>query len=313
MGGDAALARPRPRGSRSGDVTWARIVRGGLARIERGRIPSRWARTARAGVDGVALGSHCASRPRVRTGSGPGIPLSGPAIYASRSRSRPAWARPAPARGRSGSRRGPGPGPRPIPPRPGSRDRRATREIMPLADVLAGRPAISTPALAGRVMIPRPGRSPLDRPCAHMRLSDDPATRAEPPPRRGGADEERGGDRFAAPVRETDADERTGAGPRTRTGTATSRTAAPRPEPPARGPRARRRGGRQLRLGQPGRGPRARRRASPGRTAMHRGDVGPSTAPSRSSATPLHPSLYEEKGRSGGVRGVAERKRRSRG
>ena len=260
-------------------------------------------------MDGVALGSHCASRPRVRTGSGPGIPLSGPAIYASRSRSRPAWARPAPARGRSGSRRGPGPGPRPIPPRPGSRDRRAPREIMPLADVLAGRPAISTPALAGRVIIPRPGWSPqaqtyrpggadpddpatraeptLDRPCAHTRLSDDPATRAEPPPRRGGANEERDGDRFAAPVRETDADERTGAGPRTRTGTATSRTAAPRPEPPARGPRARRRGGRQLRLGQPGRGPRARRRASPGRTAMHRGDVGPSTAPSRSSATPL--------------------------
>ena len=259
---------PRPRGSRFGDVTWARIAPGGLARIERGRIPSRWARTARAGVDGVALGSHCASWPRVRTGSGPGIPLSGPAIYTSRSRSRPAWARPAPARGRSGSRRGPGPGPRPIPPRPGSRDRRATREIMPLADVLAGRPAISTPALAGRVMIPRPGRSPLDRPCTHMRLSDDPATRAEPPPRRGGANEERDGDRFAAPVRETDADERTGAGPRTRTGTATSRTAAPRPEPPARGPRA-------------------RRRASPGRTAMHRGDVGPSTAPSRSSATPL--------------------------
>ena len=54
-----------------------------------------------------------------------------------------------------------------------------------------------------------------------MRLSDDPATRAEPLPRRGGANEERDGDRFAAPVRETDADERTGAGPRTRTGTAT--------------------------------------------------------------------------------------------
>ena len=289
MGGDAALARPRPRGSRSGDVTWARIVRGGLARIERGRIPSRWARTARGGVDGVAPGSHCASRPRVRTGSGPGIPLSGPAIYASRSRSRPAWARPAPARGRSGSRRGPGPGPRPIPPRPGSRDRRAPREIMPLADVLAGRPAISTPALAGRVIIPRPGRSPLDRPCAHMRLSDDPATQAEPLPRRGGANEERDGDRFAAPVRETDADERTSAGTRIpararRRGRPRHHVRNHRPEDPhGRGDEV----GRQLRLGRPGRGPRARRRASPRRTAMHRGDVGPSTAPPRSSATPL--------------------------
>ena len=52
----------QPRGSRIGDVTWARIVRGGLARIERRRIPSRWARTARGGVDCVALGSHYASR-----------------------------------------------------------------------------------------------------------------------------------------------------------------------------------------------------------------------------------------------------------
>ena len=56
---------------------------------------------------------------------------------------------------------------------------------------------------------------------------DDPATRAEPPPRRGGADEERGGDRFAAPVREADADERTGAGPRTRTVATTSRATTP--------------------------------------------------------------------------------------
>ena len=53
---------PHPWGSRFGDVTWARIVRGGIARIERGLIPSRWDRTARAGVDFVALGSHCASR-----------------------------------------------------------------------------------------------------------------------------------------------------------------------------------------------------------------------------------------------------------
>ena len=52
----------QPRGSRIGDVTSGRIVRGGLARIERGRIVSRWARTARGGMDCVALGSHYASR-----------------------------------------------------------------------------------------------------------------------------------------------------------------------------------------------------------------------------------------------------------
>ena len=57
---------PHPRGSRFGDVTWARIAPGGLARIERGRIPSRWARTARGGVDRVALSSHYASRARLR-------------------------------------------------------------------------------------------------------------------------------------------------------------------------------------------------------------------------------------------------------
>ena len=179
MGGDAALARPRPRGSRSGDVTWARIVRGGLARIERGRIPSRWARAVRGGVDGVALGSHCASRPRVRTGSGPGIPLSGPAIYASRSRSRPAWARPAPARGRSGSRRGTGAGPRPPPPPPDSRDQPEPTQITPPRKILAGRPAISTPALAGRVIIPRPGRSP--RPGAAVRTRSATGTGSPPP------------------------------------------------------------------------------------------------------------------------------------
>ena len=64
---DPARPRPggsgrQPRGSRIGDVTWAPIVRGGLVRIERRRIPSRWARTARGGVDCVALGSHYASR-----------------------------------------------------------------------------------------------------------------------------------------------------------------------------------------------------------------------------------------------------------
>ena len=46
------------------EVTSGRIVRGGLARIERRRISSRWARTARGGVDSVALGSHYASRTR---------------------------------------------------------------------------------------------------------------------------------------------------------------------------------------------------------------------------------------------------------
>ena len=53
-------------GSRFGDVTSGRIVRGGLARIERGWISSPWARIARGGVDCVAPGSHCASRPRPR-------------------------------------------------------------------------------------------------------------------------------------------------------------------------------------------------------------------------------------------------------
>ena len=66
----------QPRGSRIGDVTSGRIVRGGLARIERGRIVSRWARTARGGMDCVALGSHYASRElaapdSARTASGP--------------------------------------------------------------------------------------------------------------------------------------------------------------------------------------------------------------------------------------------------
>ena len=65
---------PGPGGSRSGDVTWARIAPGGIARIECRRISSRRARTARGGVDCVALGSHCASRfrraPAGRDGSG---------------------------------------------------------------------------------------------------------------------------------------------------------------------------------------------------------------------------------------------------
>ena len=63
----AALPRPRfrPRGGRFGDVTWARIAPGGLARIGLRRIPSRWTRTARGGADRVALSSHYASRARL--------------------------------------------------------------------------------------------------------------------------------------------------------------------------------------------------------------------------------------------------------
>ena len=68
-------AETRPWGSRFGDVTWARIAPGGLARIELRWIMSRWARTARGEADCVALGSHCASRARPpwagRPGSGP--------------------------------------------------------------------------------------------------------------------------------------------------------------------------------------------------------------------------------------------------
>ena len=80
---------PAPRGSRIGDVTSARIVRGGLARIEPGRIPSRWARTVRGGVDRVALGSHYASPPRPR-----------PRDSVERTRNYASPPRPAPFRGR---------------------------------------------------------------------------------------------------------------------------------------------------------------------------------------------------------------------
>ena len=66
----------QPRGSRIGDVTSGRIASGGLARIERRRIVSRWARTARGGVDCVALGSHYASRVRPAPApASPGIGL----------------------------------------------------------------------------------------------------------------------------------------------------------------------------------------------------------------------------------------------
>ena len=117
--------------------------RAGLARCEAGWTVSRWARIAQA-----------------RPGPGPVIPLSGPGITQARPGPRRSGAGVrlrrsgsrggrrartqdvlAPARGRSGCRarhRGPDPDPRPGSSRPGPRDRRVTREHVPLADVLAG-------------------------------------------------------------------------------------------------------------------------------------------------------------------------------
>ena len=92
-----AVPESRPRGSRFGDVTWARIVPGGIARIERRWISSRWARMARGGVDSVELTWH----------------------YASRTRPAPAPAAPGLVREPARGRRGPGPAPRPIPSRSG--------------------------------------------------------------------------------------------------------------------------------------------------------------------------------------------------
>ena len=72
--GDSAGPDDRPEGSRFGDVTSGRIAPGGLARIERRWISSRWARTARGGADSVALSSHYASRARIHAGPGrPGL------------------------------------------------------------------------------------------------------------------------------------------------------------------------------------------------------------------------------------------------
>ena len=88
-----AVPESRPRGSRFGDVTWARIAPGGIARIERRWISSRWARTARGGVDSVELTWH----------------------YASRARPAPAPAAPGLVREPARGRRGPDPDPRPIP------------------------------------------------------------------------------------------------------------------------------------------------------------------------------------------------------
>ena len=124
-----AVPEPHPRGSRFGDVTWARIVPGGIARIERRWISSRWARTARGRVDSVELTWH----------------------YASRTRPAPAPAAPGLVREPARGRRGPGPAPRPIPsrsgrpasPSPNPRARTPGRRSRGLPDDLAGRVTIS--------------------------------------------------------------------------------------------------------------------------------------------------------------------------
>lgn len=65
---------PSPRGSRFGDVTSARIVREGPARIERGRISSGRARIARVGVDFAEKTWNYASRDRSAPGPAPDPP-----------------------------------------------------------------------------------------------------------------------------------------------------------------------------------------------------------------------------------------------
>ena len=117
------------RGSRFGDVTWARISPGGLARIERRWISSLRARIVRAEADCVALTWHYASRARsvlvparaspVRAGPDPRQP--GPRQPAPRGgrliRTRRETARPAlvPARESAGSRFGVDADPDPVP------------------------------------------------------------------------------------------------------------------------------------------------------------------------------------------------------
>ena len=123
------VPEPHPRGSRFGDVTWARIVPGGLARIERRGISSRWACTARGGMDSVELIWH----------------------YASQARPAPAPAAPGLVREPARGRRGPDADPRPIPSRPGRpastspnpRARTPGRRARGLGDDLAGRVTIS--------------------------------------------------------------------------------------------------------------------------------------------------------------------------
>ena len=191
-------ARPRPWGSRFGDVIWARIVRGVLARIERGRISSRWARMARGGMDFVALTWHYASR-----------------------------ARPTPARESAGSRLGvvADPVPVPAPSRPASagsarsslnpRERLLEVRARGLGDDLGGYPAISrpgdTPGAAGSGMWVRLKR-----------------TRAPTP--------DAAGSGVPTPAREINTNERTGAGMRTRTDPAARTTTGPRSGAPRRTP-----------------------------------------------------------------------------
>ena len=134
-----AVPEPHPRGSRFGDVTWARIVPGGIARIERRWISSRWARTARGRVDSVELTWH----------------------YASRTRPAPAPAAPGLVREPARGRRGPGPAPRPIPSRSG---RPASTSPNPRARTPGRRSRGLPDDLAGRVTISRPGRRPAGGP-----------------------------------------------------------------------------------------------------------------------------------------------------
>ena len=123
------VPEPHPRGSRFGDVTWARIVPGGLARIERRGISSRWACTARGGMDSVELTWH----------------------YASQARPAPAPAAPGLVREPARGRRGPDADPRPIPSRPGRpastspnpRERTPGRRSRGLPGDLAGRVTFS--------------------------------------------------------------------------------------------------------------------------------------------------------------------------
>lgn len=133
--------------------------RAGLAWREPGWTVSRWARIAQAEPGPVPVPAPGSRRGDMELRkSAPVSAGLGPARASPGSARESSWARARPSS-------------HPAPLRPGSRDRRATREIMPLADVLAGRPTISTPALAGRVMIPRPGRSPPSTAPAPTRVS----------------------------------------------------------------------------------------------------------------------------------------------
>ena len=203
---------PPPGGSRIGDVTSARIVRGGPARIEPGRIPSRWARTVRGGVDRVALGSHYASLPRPR-----------PRDSVERTRNYASPPRPAPFRGRG-------------PAAPVRESGRPAGADAGRARGPGGAPARRDPAV----------RKPASRSCA---ASAFPAWRSpgfRRDPARGALTGARGRGAPGSPatVRKTDSNERTDAGTRIRTGTAARATTGPRSagSPPTPGWRGRDRG-----------------------------------------------------------------------